>query len=75
MAFRGFVTNQWVADQIGISNSMVSKIRSGDRFPSFNVMLKIEKAFNWDTVKQIEARKDNKYQSEFEDRLTDAAFS
>jgi transcriptional regulator with XRE-family HTH domain len=47
MSTRAQVTNQKVADDLGITHSAVSRIRSGDRRPSLDVMLKMHEEWKW----------------------------
>lgn len=66
MSTRSAVTNQAVADRIGITHSAVSRIRSGDRLPSFDVMRVIAEVYGWDLQSQSDARILGSYASEFE---------
>lgn len=45
--FRAPVTNERVAELLGVHHSMVSRLRSGERFPSVQLMTKIEEIFRW----------------------------
>jgi transcriptional regulator with XRE-family HTH domain len=48
-------TNQDVAEMLGISNSMASRLRSGDRRPSVALMRKIEAVYRWKMAAQAKA--------------------
>lgn len=60
------VTNQRVADRLGINHSTVSRIRSGERHPSIDLMKKIETEYGWDLEKQLRAYGSVVYKREFE---------
>ena len=60
------VTNQKVADRLGINHSTVSRIRSGERHPSLNLMRKIEAEYDWDLMAQIRINGTVAYKREFE---------
>lgn len=63
---RSSVTNERVGEDLGISHSMVSRIRSGDRHPSLPVMLKMHEEWDWELPAQALARSLGKYAEEFE---------
>jgi transcriptional regulator with XRE-family HTH domain len=48
---RASITNVQVAEDIGQDYTTVSRYRSGQRLPSLEVMLAIERAYGW-TVQQ-----------------------
>ena len=50
------VTNQAVADDLSVSHATISRIRSGDRMPGLDLMLKIEKLTGWKLSAQAKAR-------------------
>ena len=60
------VTNEQVAKDIGVTHSMVSRIRSGDRHPGYDTMKQIERAYNWTVADQLKARDEGKYAQTFE---------
>lgn len=64
------ITNARVAKDIGVTHSMVSRIRSGDRHPSFEIMAQIERAYNWTISDQAKARTEGKYAQMFEYRVS-----
>lgn len=67
MTARALVTNEQVAQNLGISHSMVSRIRSGDRLPSYTLMHRIEAALQWTIADQVTAtRPPITYAQEFE---------
>ena len=63
-------TNQEVADKIGLSHSGVSRIRSGQRLPSFDAMRRIEAVYNWPLSAQATAREKGTYAQEFETAIS-----
>ena len=50
------LTNQRVAELIGLTYSAISRLRSGDRQPSITTMYAIESVFDWPVVDQLETR-------------------
>ncbi len=69
MATRSQVTNQKVGEDLGISHSMVSRIRSGDRRPSLEVMLKMHEEWEWPLEAQALSWSLGRYALEFEAML------
>lgn len=65
-------TNRAVADKLGLSESGVSRLRSGDRLPSLALMGKIQEAYGWSIQAQWQARADAKWTSAFEEVLVGA---
>lgn len=71
-------TNRAVADKLGLSESGVSRLRSGDRLPSLALMQKIEAKYGWSVQGQSIARSHNDWRRSFEavlvakDRFDDA---
>lgn len=67
------VTNTAVADKLAVDHSTISRIRSGQRYPSRELMRKISEQFNWRMSEQIELLPDRgrntKYAEEFEKRV------
>ena len=66
---RSSITNERVGEDLDISHSMVSRIRSGDRTPSLGVMLKMHEDWGWPLEEQALARALGKYAEEFEAQL------
>jgi len=66
MGTRALVTNQQVADDIGITHSAVSRIRSGDRLPSIQLVRKIAATYGWPVEQQIEDLDPARYAVAFE---------
>lgn len=66
METRALVTNQRVAEDLGITHSAVSRIRSGDRLPSLQLVRKIEAVFGWPVSEQIEDLDPHRYAVAFE---------
>ena len=60
------VTNNEVATKIGLDHSMVSRIRGGQRIPSFDSMVSIEAAYGWPLTEQAISRKRGTYAKDFE---------
>lgn len=69
MATTAAVTNPRVGEAIGMTHSGVSRIRSGDRLPSFDAMTRIEAGLGWSHSDQAAARNAGKYAEEFEKAL------
>jgi len=68
-------TNEEIGQRIGLGHSGVSRIRSGDRFPSLAAMRRIERAYGWKIGDQIAAREKGQfeYAHEFDRRVNAAA--
>lgn len=49
-------TNKAVADKLGMSESGVSRLRSGDRMPSLQLMQKIQEEYDWTVQQQSDRR-------------------
>lgn len=60
------VTNESVAKRLGLSHSMISRIRSGDRMPSFRTMQAIAAVYDWSLDAQGEAQRLDQYAAAFE---------
>lgn len=60
------VTNNEVANKIGLDHSMVSRIRGGKRNPSFETMASVERAYGWPLSEQSLSRQRGKYAEDFE---------
>lgn len=69
MTTRSQVTNQRVADDLEITHSSVSRIRSGDRFPSLTLIKKIEHTLGWSLTEQVALLGSVKYAEKFEEVL------
>lgn len=65
------VTNQRVAEDLNITHSTVSRIRSGDREPSLALMMQIVQLFGWSLNSQAVAIGKERYAEEFEWELKD----
>lgn len=66
MGTRALITNQRIADDLGVTHSAISRIRSGDRRPSLEVMLKIMDIYGWSLEVQALAWTMGQYSAEFE---------
>lgn len=63
---RPVVTNEAVAKRLGLTHSAISRIRSGDRLPSFDTMVRIDAEYDWPIQDQTDARLLGSYHVEFE---------
>lgn len=63
-------TNVAIATRLGCDHSTVSRIRSGQRYPSRELMRKIEASFGWKVVHQLgllpDRGRNTRYASQFE---------
>lgn len=66
---RSPVTNQRVGEDLGVSHSMISRIRSGDRQPSMGLAAEISIQFDWTLDDQAKAMRAGNYAALFEQRL------
>jgi transcriptional regulator with XRE-family HTH domain len=66
---RANVTNKQIAEVLGLDHTTVSRYRSGDRIPSFEVMAAIATEYNWDLNLQALSRKANVWHEGFEAAL------
>lgn len=67
------MTNQEVANLIGLSHSSVSRIRKGERSPSLGAMVRIDASLDWPIDQQVTAKIEGVYAAYFEgqiDRIT-----
>lgn len=69
MTTKANVTNQRVAEDLGITHSMVSRIRSGDRMPSLKLVRRIETVLGWPAAEQIASLDPKVYAIGFETLL------
>lgn len=67
---RAPVTNQRVAEALGITHSAVSRIRSGDRLPSLQLVRRISNVLNWPVDEQVSTLDPGTYAAAFEDLLS-----
>lgn len=58
-------TNEELAGLLGVSHATVSRIRSGDRLPSLQVMQKIRELYGWTLDEQWDARNAGTYADQF----------
>lgn len=58
-----------LAEQIGRSQAHVSRLRSGDRLPSMDLMWAIDAALDWPPGEQMRAVRDKQYHTELSQRL------
>lgn len=59
------LTNGEVAEALGLSESGVSRLRSGDRLPSLQVMQTIETVYGWTVQGQSNARQAGEWTTAF----------
>ena len=67
------LTNSQIAEALGLSESGVSRLRSGDRLPSLEVMQKIETKYGWTVQGQSNARQAGKWTEAFLEVLATVA--
>lgn len=60
-------TNRAIADRLGLSVATISRLRSGDRNPSFAVMERIASETGWSVARQSTARTAGKWYLGFEE--------
>lgn len=53
------MTQQQLADRIGVAKSVVSYYESGDRYPSYDVLVKIARIFHTTTDYLLDISKDS----------------
>ena len=53
------MTQQQLADRIGVAKSVVSYYESGDRYPSYDVLVKIARIFHTSTDYLLDVSKDH----------------
>jgi len=53
------LTQQQLADRIGVAKSVVSYYESGDRYPSYDVLVKIARIFHTTTDYLLDVSKDS----------------
>lgn len=70
MATKAPVTNQRVADDLGVTHAHISRIRSGDRLPSLQLVRRIEVKLGWLVSDQIADLDPGRYAAAFEVVLT-----
>lgn len=63
-------TNLEVANKIGITHSAVSRIRSGNRNVSVEVMARVAAVYNWSVEDQVNSRVAGVYAEAFERVIT-----
>lgn len=67
------VTNVAIAEKLAVDHSTVSRIRSGQRYPSRELMRRISEAFGWKVVHQLDLLPDRgrnlRYAQEFERKV------
>lgn len=61
-----------VAKVLGLTVATVSRIRSGDRLPSLNVMRLISESYDWSLDDQLVSRDEGTYANEFNRQLAES---
>lgn len=69
MTDRAPVTNQRVADDLGVTHSAISRIRSGDRLPSLQLVRRIDAVLGWAVDEQVSSLDPEVYAKNFENLL------
>lgn len=59
-------TNEALGELLGISHATVSRIKSGHRLPSLEVMDKIRELYGWSLDDQTDARNEGTYAERFQ---------
>lgn len=62
--------NRDVAESLGLSESGVSRLRSGSRYPSLAVMQSIESTYGWTVQDQSDAMQKNAWTEGLEDAIS-----
>jgi transcriptional regulator with XRE-family HTH domain len=63
------MTGVELAARLGVSEATVSRIASGERQPSVELMVEIRNALGWSIERQLDARFQGTYPSEFKQRM------
>lgn len=66
MADRTPITNKRIANDLGVTHAAISRIRSGGRTPSLELMMRIERAIQWKLSYQAAAKEEGIYATKFE---------
>lgn len=67
---RSDVSNLQIANDLGhLSHSSISRIRSGDRVPTYETIWRIHEVYSWPIFDQVEAILNKTYPAKFEQRL------
>lgn len=67
---RAEVTNRQIADDLGVTHAAISRIRSGDRTPSIELMMRISVLVKWSIDQQARAKSDGTYAAAFEKHMS-----
>lgn len=63
---RAVISNSQIGSDVGLDYTTVSRIRSGQRLPSIDVMVEIERCYDWPVADQVKARGNENYDEQFE---------
>lgn len=66
---RGNTTNDAVGRAIGLSESAVSRIRGGNRYPGTAALKRIASVYSWPISDQMELMADTGYDSRYSDEF------
>lgn len=58
-----------MADRLGVSQATVSRLRSGKRRPSLDMMYKIEDVMRWNVAMQAKCMRAGDFPREFAERM------
>ena len=67
------LSNRAVAQSLGVSIATVSRLRSADRLPSFELMAKVAEGFAWPIEDQARQRLDKTWHVGFETAIRQAS--
>ncbi len=62
-------SNEEVGHRLGVSHATVSRYKSGDRFPTIDILAKIAEVYDWSIDDQYAARQKGTYANEFAERV------
>lgn len=69
------ISNKEIGRQLGVSHAQISRIKSGDRLPSLQTMLRIQETLGWSLADQAVLHQQadrSEYAAEFNRRIAEA---
>ena len=63
------MTGRELSEQLQVSEATVSRLASGERRPSVELMRKIQRVLRWSLVSQLQALETGSYADEFMERF------
>lgn len=63
------MTGRELSEQLQVSEATVSRLASGERRPSVELMRKIQRVLRWSLVSQLQALETGSYADEFKRRM------